>query len=213
MIEYTAPVVLTTGVKQGWADPEEDPALIDWKQRQSVALLPFGVVDGRPVNPVEKPDVTRGRNGLGKWGENITGDAIVLVTVNDVRHVLLIRRTDNGNLALPGGFADRNEGALTTAARECAEETGLFPASIATCTTIMPPRYQPTERASCEAWIVTRPVVFDLGRFSQLPRLRHGDDAAEARWEPAPSWDAMRIAIGDELLPGHDGMIAAALSG
>ena len=210
-MEYTAPEVFA-GVAQGWADAVTNPALIDWAARQRAALIPFTVVDGRPVNPVETPEVTTGRNGLGKWGENVTGDAIVFVTVDDVRHVLLIRRTDNGMLALPGGFADRKEGALTTAARECAEETGLFPASLAVCTTIMPPRYQPSERASCEAWIVTRPVVFDLGRFSQLPRIRHGDDAAEVRWEPAPTWDEMKAAIGAELLPGHDEMIAAALS-
>jgi len=49
--EYTDPTVLITGITEGWADPETDPTQIDWPARQAAALIPFEVVDGRPVSP------------------------------------------------------------------------------------------------------------------------------------------------------------------
>ncbi len=39
--------------------------------------------------------------------------------------VLLIRRTDNGNLALPGGAVEMNESVAGAAVRETFEETGI----------------------------------------------------------------------------------------
>ena len=51
MITFTHPDVLTAGVRDGWADPQTDPARIDWPARQSAAQMWFDVVDGRPVNP------------------------------------------------------------------------------------------------------------------------------------------------------------------
>jgi ADP-ribose pyrophosphatase YjhB (NUDIX family) len=44
---------------------------------------------------------------------------------DDAGRVLLIRRSDNGMWALPGGFHDLQETPATCAARECLEETGL----------------------------------------------------------------------------------------
>jgi ADP-ribose pyrophosphatase YjhB (NUDIX family) len=48
-----------------------------------------------------------------------------VVVVNDDGAILLIRRTDNGNLALPGGGMDLGESITHTAVREVKEETGL----------------------------------------------------------------------------------------
>jgi 8-oxo-dGTP pyrophosphatase MutT (NUDIX family) len=48
-----------------------------------------------------------------------------VVVVNDDGTILLIRRTDNGNLALPGGGMDLGESMPQAAVREVKEETGL----------------------------------------------------------------------------------------
>jgi ADP-ribose pyrophosphatase YjhB (NUDIX family) len=48
-----------------------------------------------------------------------------VVVVNDDGMILLIRRTDNGNLALPGGGMDLGESLPHAAVREVKEETGL----------------------------------------------------------------------------------------
>ena len=45
--------------------------------------------------------------------------------VNERKEVLLIKRSDNGFWALPGGAHDLGETPARTAARECFEETGL----------------------------------------------------------------------------------------
>jgi ADP-ribose pyrophosphatase YjhB (NUDIX family) len=47
------------------------------------------------------------------------------IVVNDDGAILLIRRTDNGNLALPGGGMDLGESITHAAVREVKEETGL----------------------------------------------------------------------------------------
>jgi ADP-ribose pyrophosphatase YjhB (NUDIX family) len=48
-----------------------------------------------------------------------------VIVVNDDGAILLIRRTDNGNLALPGGGMDLGESITDAAVREVKEETGL----------------------------------------------------------------------------------------
>ncbi len=45
--------------------------------------------------------------------------------MNDDGEILLIRRTDNGNIALPGGGMDLGESITQAAVREVKEETGL----------------------------------------------------------------------------------------
>jgi 8-oxo-dGTP pyrophosphatase MutT (NUDIX family) len=48
-----------------------------------------------------------------------------VVVVNDAGEILLIRRSDNDNWALPGGGMDPGESLPETAIRETAEETGI----------------------------------------------------------------------------------------
>jgi ADP-ribose pyrophosphatase YjhB (NUDIX family) len=48
-----------------------------------------------------------------------------VVVVNDADEILLIRRTDNDNWALPGGAMDLGESLPNAAVRETAEETGV----------------------------------------------------------------------------------------
>jgi ADP-ribose pyrophosphatase YjhB (NUDIX family) len=48
-----------------------------------------------------------------------------VIVVNDDGQILLIRRTDNGNHALPGGGMDLGESITQAAVREVREETGI----------------------------------------------------------------------------------------
>jgi ADP-ribose pyrophosphatase YjhB (NUDIX family) len=48
-----------------------------------------------------------------------------VIVVNDQGEILLIRRTDNGNWAVPGGGMDLGESITDTAIRETEEETGI----------------------------------------------------------------------------------------
>lgn len=48
-----------------------------------------------------------------------------VVVLNDRDEILMIRRTDNGNWALPGGAMDLGESLPAAAVRETREETGI----------------------------------------------------------------------------------------
>lgn len=56
---------------------------------------------------------------------SLVPSANVFVTKPESQKVLLIRRTDNGNWALPGGAMDLGETIGQTAVRETLEETGI----------------------------------------------------------------------------------------
>jgi ADP-ribose pyrophosphatase YjhB (NUDIX family) len=51
--------------------------------------------------------------------------AVNVVVVNDAGEILLIRRTDNGNWAVPGGAVDLGESVAQAAVRETLEESGI----------------------------------------------------------------------------------------
>jgi ADP-ribose pyrophosphatase YjhB (NUDIX family) len=51
--------------------------------------------------------------------------SVNVVVTDEAEHVLLIRRTDNGNWALPGGGIDIGESLTAAAIREVEEETGI----------------------------------------------------------------------------------------
>ena len=51
--------------------------------------------------------------------------AVNVVVTDDVGDVLLIRRSDNGNWAVPGGAIDLGESMVDAASRETREESGI----------------------------------------------------------------------------------------
>ena len=55
---------------------------------------------------------------------NLVPSANVIV-VNEAGQILLMRRTDNGNWAVPGGAMDLGESLVEAAVRETREETGI----------------------------------------------------------------------------------------
>lgn len=188
---FTDPSVLA-GIAAGasWADPTMDPTTIDWAARQATAAIPFQVVDGRPVNPGAPTGVRYGRNELGHWGEQRCADAIVVADAGPRRAILMVERADGHGWALPGGYVDPGEHPVDAAIRELAEETGLTVDRDTDYQLLLPSRVVPDPRASDEAWMVTTPVVFELGLFddwAHLPAVEGADDAKRARWVVADS--------------------------
>jgi ADP-ribose pyrophosphatase YjhB (NUDIX family) len=51
--------------------------------------------------------------------------SVNVVVVNDAGEILMIRRSDNGNWAVPGGAIDLGESMTEAAVRETREETGI----------------------------------------------------------------------------------------
>jgi len=194
----------------GWAEPYPTPQDVpDWAERISVAVLPYARDDRRlPLNPSGRTGRV-GRN-LPRWGENAAADAAVTAGPGADRSVLLIRRGDTGQWALPGGMVEPGETARDTASRELAEETGLCLPVDAGRTG--PGRYVHDPRATDHAWIVTTVTAWALP--APLP-VAGSDDATDARWWPAATLDALTSALagaGDTLYPAHLPLLADVLT-
>ena len=71
---------------------------------------------GRRIDYYGDPDAPRA---------NSLVPSVNVVVTNDAGDVLLIRRSDNGNWALPGGAVDLGESLSQAAVRETQEETGV----------------------------------------------------------------------------------------
>ncbi|WP_018352198.1 NUDIX domain-containing protein [Longispora albida] len=203
-VTYTHPDVFTTGVEQGWAERETNPAAIDWPARQAVAAIPFEVVDGRPVNPCASTGIRYGRNNLGLWGENLMADALVTARYDGGLYVLMVERADGHGWAVPGGAVDPGETGLDGAIRELEEETGLTVDPL--LWTVSEARYVPDPRGSDEAWAVTVAASAFLGTVLNLPAVRGCDDARRAEWVRADS----RAALEEDLAQRFGGQIFAA---
>ncbi|GGU40797.1 NUDIX domain-containing protein [Nocardioides albus] len=192
----------------------EDPHAIDWTERQARSAVPFEVVDGLPINPRPRPDLKPGKGDLWHWGEGVCSDAIVfnLNPFTEERHLLLIKRGDGHGWALPGGGLDEGETAEGGCSRELEEETGfrLHPGVF----DMLPARVVDDPRAGENAWMVTIPGIVTLIN-SPLPAVSGQDDADEAAWLPAGSWDELQAAIaerGGVVFPAHVDLLQEALS-
>ncbi|MER5424400.1 NUDIX domain-containing protein [Streptosporangium roseum] len=211
---YTHPDVLTRGVEEGWADPITDPTAIDWAPRQAAAAIWFEVRNGRPLNPHSATGIRYGRGELGHWGELQAADAIVTATTTAGRWVLMVERDDDHGWAICGGMVEPNEDPADTAVREGKEETGIDLAGMP-CT-VWPARYVPDPRASDEAWIVTWPVLFDLGEVAELPAVAGADDARRAAWVRADTYAALVASLEathqGQVFAAHQAMLAELLA-
>lgn len=108
---------------------------------------------------------------------HLTADVVAIANPADP-HVLLIRRGHDpfaGQLALPGGYLNRDERAEHAAARELAEETGLHIHAdrLTRIGTFDAPGRDPRARVVSAAFLATLPAeVAVVG----------DDDATDARW-------------------------------
>lgn len=213
----THPDVFIRGLIEGWAEDIADPTEIDWNRRRATSLMRFMVEDGRPVN-TWSPHLPYGRGELGHWGEKANADAIVFAIAGpgSQRYILLGDRDDGNGWALPGGGREGDETPLQNALRELREETllAIDPVKRDHQITVCRPRHVEDPRESREAWMVTVPVIIDLGRVNQLPTVHGSDDLIRAAWVPCDARhrvDAWIEAEGGKVFPAHDQMITAAI--
>jgi len=116
----------------------------------------------------------------------VTADAVAIQS----GHILLVKRGQNpgkGLWALPGGFLDQRESIEDCAVRELLEETSikLQPEVLRRCIEHVfvedrAGRVSEEDRGR----IVTHVHIFKLDDNKPLPRVKAGDDAAEAMWVP-----------------------------
>ncbi|MFI1194101.1 NUDIX domain-containing protein [Micromonospora sp. NPDC020750] len=212
-VDVTPPELRAEGIAaslaEGWVrDTTLDPATIaNWPARQAAAIAPFEVVDGRPVNPVERT----GRVGrdLPRWGENQAADPIVVAGTGPDRRVLLILRSDCRQWAIPGGKVDPGETAPAALVRELREETGVDLRQVVP--EILTRAYVADPRNTDEAWITTTAALFRLP--AEVPAVGD-DDALEARWWPFGDVDQLDQAVtaaGGTLYEAHRPLLVAAV--
>lgn len=108
----------------------------------------------------------------------VTVDLAVLTIRDGALSLLLVERGSDpyaGHWALPGGFIDPDEDALTAARRELAEETALGELSVhlEQLKTYSAPDRDPRMRVVSVAYVVLAP---------NLAEPQAGSDAADARW-------------------------------
>jgi ADP-ribose pyrophosphatase len=121
-------VKANTAPKGGkWAQPESEINLQNLGDEAFRKFLAVSDDESIPRNPCGRTGIV-GQGLLGKWGENWAADPIV--TRYDPKTgklmLLLIKRGDGGEWAIPGGMVNPEETKLSiTAARELKEETGL----------------------------------------------------------------------------------------
>jgi bifunctional NMN adenylyltransferase/nudix hydrolase len=114
----------------------------------------------------------------------VTVDAVVQCC----GHVLMVTRKaepGRGRLALPGGFIQQDEPLLNACLRELQEETQIKVPQRVLIGSLQNRTARPFDdpHRSSRGRTITHAFRFDLGDVA-LPRVKGGDDAAEALWVP-----------------------------
>jgi 8-oxo-dGTP pyrophosphatase MutT (NUDIX family) len=149
----------------------------------------------RPLHPwlndmLQRPDISfvAGKGAYWNWGPNYTADPIIIRTDLETPHILLIKRKDTGNWALPGGFIDGNESAEAAAIREAHEEAGITLAAYVPKVTQIYSGPIVDLRMTMHAWPETTATLFELhpSLSSFIPTMQYEgtDDAEAAAWVP-----------------------------
>lgn len=131
---------------------------------------------------------------------SLTADVAVFSRSGEDLRLLLIRRGGHpclGCLALPGGFANRNEPVEETAARELLEETGVSGVPLRLVGVFSKPGRDP------RGWTVTAAfrTLVDASKIT----VQAADDAADAQWYDVVLGDEIRLRRGAEEVSLRDG--------
>lgn len=132
----------------------------------------------------------------------LTADILVFTYLEEKLHVLLVKRGGHpfmGRLALPGGFANKNEPVEETAARELEEETGVSGLELELVGIFSAPGRDP------RGWTVSAAYMSVVN--AENLQVQAGDDAAEAAW-----FEVCKTTAGIELQHGESIISAAQLA-
>lgn len=207
--EAMEPLVLPMGP---WETSEgETPTILE---RQNFANRRLRLdAWGRPLHPwfedmlsADGIGVVTGKGAYWNWGPNYTADSIVLRHDKAEPHVLLIKRSDTGQWALPGGFINTREESLIAALRETNEETGL---DLSGCNPVVTQVYcgpLADVRITANAWPETTAFRFDLLDMTGIGDIQGADDATTAAWVPVSKID-------QQMFGSHRLLIQLALQG
>jgi ADP-ribose pyrophosphatase YjhB (NUDIX family) len=128
--------------------------------------------------------------------------SVNVVVVNNAGEILLIRRTDNGNWAVPGGAVDLGESVAQAAVRETLEESGIECAITGIAGIYSDPRHVILYTSNGEARQEFS-IVLTARAVSGQPTP--SSESSEVRWVPEselPGYTmdrSMRIRINDFL--------------
>jgi ADP-ribose pyrophosphatase YjhB (NUDIX family) len=128
--------------------------------------------------------------------------AVNVVVTNQASDILMIRRTDNGNWALPGGAVDLGESVSQAAVRETREETGIRCAITGVTGIYSDPRHVILYTSNGE---VRQEFSIVLTARPLAGQPTPSSESSEVRWVPASevagyTMDrSMRIRINDYL--------------
>lgn len=123
----------------------------------------------------------------------LTVDSLVLKS----GHILIVRRGHNpgkGLLALPGGFVNQKEKIEDAALRELKEETGIKINIPDLRKSIVESRVFDDPMRSARGRVISNAFLIDLGAGS-LPKVKGGDDAADAFWLPLSDYYEMETSF------------------
>ena len=136
--------------------------------------------------------------------------SVNVVVTNDAGEILLIRRTDNGNWALPGGGIDLGESVAQAAVRETSEESGIECVITGIVGIYSDPKHVIFYTSNGEARQEFS-IVLTARPLGGQPTP--SSESSEVRWVPKPELSqyvmdrSMHIRISDFLEPGKSPVI------
>ena len=151
-----------------------------------------------PINPAGRTGMCE-RGRLAKWGPNHAADPIVTryEPNTGALQLVVIKRSDTGSWALPGGMVDPGEAVSTTVRREFEEEAGELkdPQQKARFTSLADELFRAGEvvfqgyvddpRNTDNAWMETCAIHFHCSdELGKLLALEAGDDDTSVKWIP-----------------------------
>lgn len=204
---WCADAYLRPGVGAFGSGDTREAAVVDLRAGLELLLDEFGLPEMMPVAPRPGTRVSGARridfhDDPDAPPVNSLVPSVNVVVTDDAHEILLIRRADNGNWALPGGAIDLGESVTQAATRETREETGIECEMTGLVGVYSDPKhiilYTSNGEARQEFSIVLtgRPL-----RGEPTP----SDESAEVRWVPVSSASdltmdrSMRIRVNDYL--------------